>query len=99
MKIYTKDKPVLIKVDFYNNKERITLTVCNTDFEEASEFMQAQALSYGSAIKKGRSTTIRVREYIDGKITRGKDKSFSFYGLTPEEIHDIVVDVIQSENY
>lgn len=102
MKIYTKDKPVLIKVEFYKDNQpesKKTLTLHNTYFDEVFEFMQQQVVNYGSSIKKGKSTKIRVREYLDGKITRGKDKSFSFYGLTPEEIHDIVVDVIQSENY
>lgn len=96
MKIYNKEHPKLIKLDIsQRGLERKNLTLCDTTFEDAFKFVETIVSKHGSSIKKGNNTTIRVKEYIGGKITPGNDKCITFYGLVPEDIHDILLTTIQ----
>lgn len=98
MKIFDKKHPVLFKVEFHQNgKDRETLTLCESKFEDVVKFMTQQISRFGSSIKKGKSTQVRIRETIAGKTTTGKDRTISFYGLNPKEMFDVVVDVILTE--
>ncbi len=96
MKIFNKTHPTLIKVDFtQQGSEKRSMTLCETTFEDVLHFVSTQVSKLGSVVKKGRSTSARIREYEGGKITKGKDKLITFYGLTPEEIHQIITEKIE----
>lgn len=96
MRIYTKMQPLLVKIEIsQQGSEKLNITLHETDFEESFRFIESQASKYGSPIKKGRSTSVRVREYIGGAFVRGKDKSVTFHGLTPKEFQELIVEQLE----
>jgi len=98
MKIFDKKHPTLFKIDLMQQPDhKETLTLCDSTFDHVYQFVSRQISKYGSSIKKGRSTQVRIRETIAGKTTKGKDKSISFYGSNPKEMYDIIVYVILNE--
>lgn len=98
MKIFDKVHPTLFKVDFIRaGEDRVTLTLYESTFEEVLAFVSKQVNTYGSVIKKGRSTQVRVRETVAGKVIKGKDKSITFYGMGPRDMYDLIVELLLGE--
>lgn len=71
--------------------------VHETTFENSFTFIQQLASKHGSGIKSGRATSVRIREYVAGRSVSGKDKHLSFYGLSPEEFKEIIVETLENK--
>lgn len=96
MKIYNKEHIPIIKIDITQQGcMREFVKIHQTSFNDAFDFIYKLAVKYGSSIKKGRTTSVRVREYVAGKVVEGRNKQTSFYGLTPKEFREIIIETLE----
>lgn len=95
MKIYTKQHETLQKVVIsQQGLDSKSITLHDTTFADTLKFFERQVNTYGSVVKKGRSTSVRIKEY-QGAFVKGKDRMITFYGLTPQEFYEIIVDILK----
>lgn len=100
MRIYKKETEPIIKIDItQQGVSREFIKVCDTEFDTALSFLQSLASKYGSAVKNGRSTSVRIRQYISGVPQKGFDKHFSFYGLSPRDFREIIVESLENKEH
>lgn len=90
MKIYQAKPSFLIRIQFKKVGELTEyLTLCETTMDAVEELCKKIILNLKhDPLKKGKSTSIHIREAKGG--INGKSKSFSFKGYTPKEILEAI---------
>lgn len=94
MKIYKKQPIYLIRIQIKRQGDSSTnITLCETTMDDVFNFLIKLISSNTTGIIEGRKTTIEIREAWGGK--NGKNKSFSFYGLSPKETEELILNHLQ----
>lgn len=101
MKIYKKEPDKIVRVEIYRVKEkREYVNLIDTSVKEVKRFIiQVIEEQNISPFVSGYKTSIQIREAEGGRWAKGKGESLSFRGLSPQQIKDLVIQSIESNEY
>lgn len=95
MKLYTRDKDDIIRLTFRKAAQPFEyIMVHECTLEEVKILVSDILKPHLSVFGTGKRTAIDFREYLGA--TAGKSTSISFYGLTPKEAKEIILNSLQS---
>jgi len=96
MKIYNPKPMLLVRIQIVRAGEKARyLNLCETKREEVVEFIKTILKDKINPFPEGNRTSVNIRSAIGGNSF--KSKSVSFYGLTTEEVYDLIVKSINNE--